>query len=88
MNLPKKLLRVLLLSVATASLVGCFALPQQPSQPPVLSQRPKLGPEPANVAAIDPAPSSDILGKLDNYLLDLQTFQKKLAASLRDGTVR
>ena len=78
MNSLNKLVFVLLLSVLAVALAGCSTMPPPQPSPPVLSQKLKLGQLPANVAAIDPAPSTDFLLKQETYLLDLQTFQKKL----------
>ena len=79
MNSLNKLVFVSLLSVLMVALAGCSTMqPSQPS-PPVLSKKLKLGPIPPNVAAIDPAPSTDFLQKQERYSLDLLTFQKKLS---------
>lgn len=87
MHSLKKPLLVSLLSAAMASsLQGC-ATPSQPS-PPVIAQRPKLTPLAREIQEIDPAPSTAFLAKQESYLLDLQTFRRKLAASLRAETAK
>ncbi len=81
---PRKLLLALTLSAAmVSSLPGC-ATPSRPS-PPVIAKKPQPTPLPLEIRAIDPAPSTAFLAKQETYLLDLQTFKKKLAASSRGG---
>ncbi|MNV83684.1 hypothetical protein D3C71_1775020 [compost metagenome] len=69
-----------------SSLQGC-ATPSQPS-PPVIAQKPKPTPLAREIQEIDPAPSTAFLAKQESYLLDLQNFRRKLAASSHVETVK
>ena len=81
---PAPVSEKLLLASLLSATPGCAA-PSRPSLP-VIGQKATPTPLAQEIKDIDPTPSTAVLAKQETYLLDLQTFKKKLAASSRAET--